>query len=196
MLNKFINSASIGVMDSGIGGLNVLSAIENYFTKTNLVYLGDNENAPYGNKSIYELKKLATNSISKLLDKNVKLIVVACNTLSTSIFDYIKTISPVPCIPTLPIETGGLNYKKPSIIATPTTANSSYVKEKFKNFSFVGGKFRVDFRHKSLVAFFFNHKLFWLCNETKTLNFRNFIFTYVKRQGRTNGIIFITVIYS
>lgn len=137
MLSKSKFKASIGVMDSGIGGLNVLNSIQKIFTKTNLVYLGDNENAPYGNKSSYELKKLATNSISKLLSENVKVIVVACNTLSTSIFDYIKTICPVPCIPTLPIETNGLSYKKPAIIATPITATSKYVKEKFSNFSII-----------------------------------------------------------
>ncbi len=124
MIDNFVSLGGIGVMDSGIGGLNVLNAIQNHFKKTNLVYIGDNKNSPYGNKSVYELKKLATNSISKLLDQNVKIIVVACNTLSTTIFDYIRTVSPVPCVPTLPINNIGSKYNKPAIIATPSTCNS------------------------------------------------------------------------
>ncbi len=137
MLNKLAKLNNIGVMDSGIGGLNVLNAIQSHFTKTNLVYLGDNKNSPYGNKSVYELKRLATNSISKLLEQNVKIIVVACNTLSTTVFDYIKTICPVPCVPTLPLAQNGNKYKRPTLISTPVTASSNYVKENFKNFTIV-----------------------------------------------------------
>ncbi len=137
-MNNFLKFGAIGVMDSGIGGLNILKTIALNNPKLNLIYYGDNLNAPYGNKSVYELKKLALKGVGQLLDYNVKIIVVACNTLSTTMLDYIKAISPVPVIPTLPINTVNTNiYKSPSLIATPNTINSNYVKINFKNFNLV-----------------------------------------------------------
>lgn len=137
-MNNLLKYGFVGVMDSGIGGLNVLKTIAVNNPKLNLIYYGDNTNAPYGNKSLYELKKLALKGIGRLLDNNAKIIVVACNTLSTTMLDYIKAISPVPVIPTLPINTVNTNiYKSPSLIATPNTINSNYVKLNFKNFNLV-----------------------------------------------------------
>ena len=137
-MNNLIKFGSVGVMDSGIGGLNVLKTISESNPKLNLVYYGDNLNAPYGNKSLRELKKLATNAVGYLLDNNAKIIVVACNTLSTSILDYIKAISPVPVIPTLPINSiKNCDYKSPCLIATPNTINSLYVQTNFNKFNLI-----------------------------------------------------------
>ncbi len=137
-MKNLLKYGFVGVMDSGIGGLNVLKTIAQSNPKLNLVYYGDNINAPYGNKNIYELKKLATKGLGYLLDNNAKIIVVACNTLSATVLDYLKAISPVPVIPTLPINNVDVNeYKAPCLIATPNTINSKYVKSNFKNFNLV-----------------------------------------------------------
>ena len=132
MENLFKKQLPIGIFDSGIGGLNVLYRAKTILPNENFIYLGDNLNAPYGNKSILELKSLAKSNIETLCKLNSKVICVACNTLSTSIYEYLKDISPVPIIPTVPV-----NISKGSdiatLIATPNTIKSDYVKENFKN---------------------------------------------------------------
>ena len=137
-MDKFLKFGAVGVIDSGIGGLTVLNELSKTFPKLNFVYYGDNENAPYGNKSIDELKKLVLKGIDNLLLFNVKIIVVACNTLSTTLFDYIKAVSPVPVIFTLPNSSyDTAKFKTPCLIATPNTISSNYVKTNFKNFNLI-----------------------------------------------------------
>lgn len=75
----------IGVFDSGLGGLTVYKAIRAYAPKADLIYFGDTKNAPYGNKSKEEVKKLAAESIQKLVDEGATEIVSACNSISISL---------------------------------------------------------------------------------------------------------------
>tara|TARA_B100000745_G_scaffold299235_1_gene249590 strand:- start:4549 stop:5268 length:720 start_codon:yes stop_codon:yes gene_type:complete len=75
----------IGVFDSGLGGLTVFNAIRTYAPKADLVYFGDTKNAPYGNKTKEEVKKLAAESIQKLMDEGAVEIVSACNSISISL---------------------------------------------------------------------------------------------------------------
>lgn len=77
----------IGVIDSGCGGVNViLECIKNF--KQNFVYLVDNKNCPYGNKSVDELKQIVLNNIDYLIKNyDVDFIILGCNTAS-SILDY------------------------------------------------------------------------------------------------------------
>ena len=133
MKNLLNSKMPIGVYDSGIGGISVLYKATKFLPNENFIYLGDNGNNPYGNKRVSELKVLAKNNIDILLTKNVKAIVIACNTLSCSIFDYVKSICPVPVIATLPINiSSGYNA---TLMATPNTINSSYVKQNFNGVS-------------------------------------------------------------
>lgn len=137
-MDIFLKYGAVGVMDSGIGGLTVLNKLLKSFPKLNFIYYGDNQNAPYGNKSIRELKRLALVGIDALVGNGAKIIVVACNTLSTTILDYIKAVSPVPVIPTLPNNKIDKNeFKSPTLIATPNTILSKYVIESFNNFNLV-----------------------------------------------------------
>lgn len=76
----------IGVIDSGIGGLTVVKALQQLLPKEELVYFGDNKNCPYGNKTEKQIKYL-TRDILKFMEKRqVKIVALACNTIST-IFD-------------------------------------------------------------------------------------------------------------
>ncbi len=124
----------IGIFDSGIGGINVLRRAKALMPTENFIYLGDNANTPYGNKSIQKLKDLSYKNIKTLLGFNVKVICVACNTLSTSVLDYMREISPVPIIPTLPINVATKNQNA-TLMATPNTINSNYVKTNFNGVS-------------------------------------------------------------
>jgi glutamate racemase len=81
MTNK---DSAIGVFDSGIGGLTVLHQIIEALPKENTVYLGDTARAPYGTKSVETVLRYSFENSQFLVDKGVKIVVVACNT-STAI---------------------------------------------------------------------------------------------------------------
>lgn len=80
----------IGVFDSGMGGVTVLAKLKQSFPQFDYFYYGDNQNAPYGNKTEKELKILSDKNIRYLLSYGVQIIVVACNTVSTTCEKYIK----------------------------------------------------------------------------------------------------------
>ena len=77
-----MNARPIGIFDSGVGGLTVLRAIRNRLPSESLVYLGDTARVPYGNKSAATVSRYAVEDTQFLLTKDVKMIVVACNTAS------------------------------------------------------------------------------------------------------------------
>ena len=89
----------IGVFDSGVGGLTVLKAIRERLPAENLVYLGDTARLPYGTKSPASIARYAEQATAKLLDHDIKLLVVACNTASAVALDTLRTaMAPVPVI--------------------------------------------------------------------------------------------------
>lgn len=74
---------SIGVMDSGIGGLTVAREIQRILPHENILYFGDSANCPYGNKTAQEIAELSRNMLRFLGDQGVKVVAIACNTIST-----------------------------------------------------------------------------------------------------------------
>lgn len=88
----------IGLFDSGIGGLSVLKQFIKFLPNENYVYLGDTARVPYGNKSVATVKRYASECTHFLLSKNVKLIVVACNTVSSVAIEEVSSKSNVPVI--------------------------------------------------------------------------------------------------
>jgi glutamate racemase len=70
----------IGVFDSGVGGLTVLAALQRALPEQAFVYLGDNANAPYGERGAREITDLTRAGILRLWDRGCDLVVVACNT--------------------------------------------------------------------------------------------------------------------
>lgn len=85
-LNSNTSFNTIGFFDSGIGGISVLNELKKINPYVNKIYLGDNANFPYGNKSHKELIPLIESNISFLLSKNVSIIGIACNTATAVIF--------------------------------------------------------------------------------------------------------------
>ena len=75
---------SIGVFDSGIGGLNVLSNLVEAFPNENFLYVGDNLNVPYGIKTEEQLKEIISKVFRYFEKQDVKAIIVACNTASAA----------------------------------------------------------------------------------------------------------------
>ena len=84
----------VGVFDSGIGGVSVLRAIRALLPNEDLVYFGDSANLPYGEKSLEEIRRLSEYVTQFLLEKNAKLIVIACNTASAAALKYLREQHP------------------------------------------------------------------------------------------------------
>ena len=122
---------AIGIFDSGVGGLTVLKEMEKILPNEDIIYFGDTARVPYGNKSKSTIIKFSTENILFLLKKNVKIIVIACNTASALALDYLKDIFSVPIIGV--IEAGAnkalelSENKKIAVIGTRSTiASESY----------------------------------------------------------------------
>lgn len=118
----------IGVFDSGLGGLSVLAAIAHELPKANLAYLADTAHVPYGDKpdSFITGRVLAIGK--HLADRGCKLIVVACNTATTtaiqSLRDYLPEISVVGVEPGVKPAAQGSLTRRIAVLATETTARS------------------------------------------------------------------------
>ena len=133
--NTLIGDAPIGVFDSGIGGLSVLKQFVRFLPHEKYIYLGDTARVPYGNRSTEIVKQYARECTEFLLKKNVKLIVVACNTVSSVALESVKEIAgDIPVIGMIePAAEAALRAtisKNIGIIGTRATINSSaYVKK-------------------------------------------------------------------
>jgi glutamate racemase len=88
----------IGVFDSGVGGLTVVRAVRSALPGEDLVYLGDTARVPYGNKSPRTVEKYSLACQQFLLDRGVKLVIVACNTASANALPALREASSVPVI--------------------------------------------------------------------------------------------------
>jgi glutamate racemase len=90
--------SAIGLFDSGIGGLTVLQKIIELLPKENTVYLGDTARAPYGTKSVETVLRFSFENSEFLVERDVKLVVVACNTSTAIALDLLKSSLEVPVI--------------------------------------------------------------------------------------------------
>ena len=118
----------IGIFDSGVGGTSIWKEIHRLLPIENTIYLADSINAPYGIKSKQTIIDLSVKNTNFLLDKNCKLIVVACNTATTNAIDYLRQTYDVPFIGIEPaIKPAALQTKTQAvgILATKGTLSSS-----------------------------------------------------------------------
>ena len=88
----------IGVFDSGVGGLTVVRALRRALPGEDIVYLGDTARVPYGSKSPRTVEKYSLGCQRFLLDRGVKLVLIACNTASANALPALMAASPVPVI--------------------------------------------------------------------------------------------------
>ncbi|MDD5427658.1 MAG: glutamate racemase [Candidatus Omnitrophica bacterium] len=86
----------IGIFDSGVGGLTVVGEMQDILPNEDLVYFGDTARVPYGTKSKETVTKFSVENVEFLMEHNVKLVVVACNTASSLSLDFLKRCFRVP----------------------------------------------------------------------------------------------------
>lgn len=129
----------IGVLDSGIGGLSIYQEIVKLLPHESTLYIGDNAYIPYSKLSEEVLFDRSKRLVRFLLEKDAKLIVVACNTITVSGIDKLRETFPdVPFIGTVPvIKTAASVTQKKSfgILSTERTANSAYQKDLINKFA-------------------------------------------------------------
>jgi glutamate racemase len=91
-------SRPIGVFDSGIGGLTVVKALRELLPEERIIYLGDTARVPYGSRSASTVERYSIEIANMLMERDAKLIVVACNTVSSVALPELEKSLPVKVI--------------------------------------------------------------------------------------------------
>lgn len=119
---------AIGVFDSGVGGLTVLKALMRALPHENTVYLGDTARVPYGTKSAEVVTRYSLKNAQFLLSKDIKLLVVACNTASSVALPQVSAALPVPVLgviePGARAAAAATKTGRVGVIGTPGTIRS------------------------------------------------------------------------
>lgn len=117
----------IGVFDSGVGGLSVANAVQKAFPEEEVLLREDKENLPYGTKTPEMLLTLVEPILREMVAEGCKVIVVACNTVTTTIIEELRKRINVPLIGMEPMVKPAAEMTKTNTIAvfaTPTTLKS------------------------------------------------------------------------
>jgi glutamate racemase len=117
----------VGVFDSGIGGLSIANAIRRDIIGVEVIFINDVDNLPYGSKSPDELRALVRPHLDYLRDQLCDVIVVACNTLSTTVIPEMEALYDMPLISVIPMIKPASQLtvtKTVAVCATPTTLAS------------------------------------------------------------------------
>ncbi len=91
-----MNARPIGVFDSGIGGLTVVRELLHQLPRESLVYVGDTARVPWGTKSPETVRRYSREILDVLVARDVKMVVVACNTASAHALEDLQAAAPVP----------------------------------------------------------------------------------------------------
>lgn len=129
-----MDNRAIGVFDSGIGGLTVVKELIDILPNEDIIYFGDTQRVPYGNRSEETIKKFALECANFLKDKNIKVLIIACNTVSAVALDLISKKIPIYTIGVIiPGSKSAIKItknKKIAVIGTNATiSNGAYEKE-------------------------------------------------------------------
>jgi len=130
--------SSIGVFDSGIGGLTVLRALREELPNESFIYLADSANAPYGRLSPEKIIDLASLNTKFLLDKGVKLVVVACNTATGIAINHLRQTFTIPFVgmePAVKPAAAASITKKIGVLATARTFEADHFNKTVNRFA-------------------------------------------------------------
>lgn len=130
---NYNKESPIAVFDSGVGGISVLRALLAEMPNENYLYYGDSANAPYGTKSLEEVRRLTVSHVDRFIAEGAKAVVVACNTATSAAVRYLRQKYPdVTLIGIEPAVKPAVLFKNhPNVVvmATPMTLHE----EKFHN---------------------------------------------------------------
>lgn len=134
-----MDNRPIGIFDSGVGGLTVMREVIEQLPYENIIYFGDTARIPYGSRSVQTIKKYSLQCASFLKSKDVKTIVVACNTASSIALDDLKKSFDIPIIGVIdPGSRSAAAVTKSSrigVIGTVATINSNAYQSSIMNYN-------------------------------------------------------------
>lgn len=133
-----MNKNPIGVFDSGVGGLTIVSEIKNRLPYESIIYVADQAYMPYGKKTKEEIVERSKKIVEFLAIRKSKAIVAACNTATVMAIDELRNSYSMPIIGTVPvIKTIAERTRTNNIavFATPLTAKSTYLQDLIKKFA-------------------------------------------------------------
>ena len=127
----------IGIFDSGIGGLTVANAILKELPNESIIYFGDTAHLPYGDKSADAIRYYCLKIVKFLLEKNCKMIVIACNSASSAAYSVLLEFFEgealfVNVVDPLVAEVARHQFKEVGVIATKATIGSGVYKTKLE----------------------------------------------------------------
>lgn len=134
-----MDNRPIGVFDSGIGGLSCVSSLLGEFPNEGIIYFGDTARTPYGDKAPETIREFASQITEFLVSKDIKMLVIACNTISALCTDMIQ--QRYPEIPVVDIIRPTVSYltaqnqpgKNIGIVATKATVQSGVYEALLRN---------------------------------------------------------------
>lgn len=130
-----MNDAPIGIFDSGVGGLTVARAIQSQLPNEAIHYIGDTARSPYGPKSIAEVRRFALEIMDELVERGVKMLVIACNTASAAVLRDARERYSVPVIeviqPAVRSAVRATRTKRIGVIGTEGTVSSRAYQDAF-----------------------------------------------------------------
>lgn len=140
----------IGIMDSGVGGVSVLCTARRMLPHENFIYFGDNKNAPYGPRDIEEIRRLSREACACLLNKDIKALVIACNTITSAYAEQLRREVSIPVIGMEPaVKPASLARSDGRILALATRATLNL--EKFSTLMKLYGEGVIPLEGKGLV---------------------------------------------
>lgn len=123
---------SVGIFDSGVGGLSIAKCIAKALPHENIIYFSDNQYAPYGDKSQHEIIKRVNHVSETLINLDVKALVIACNTATVNAIDQLRATYKIsaPHLPIIGVEPAIKpaailsKSRKVAVLATAATATN------------------------------------------------------------------------
>lgn len=123
-----MSEAPIGVFDSGVGGLTVAREIRAQLPGESLLYVGDTEHTPYGPKPIADVRRLSLAILDELVEQDVKMLVIACNTASAAVLRDARERYDVPVVeviaPAVRTAVSATHNNRIGVLGTEATVSS------------------------------------------------------------------------
>ncbi|OUE08629.1 glutamate racemase [Clavibacter michiganensis] len=123
-----MSDAPIGIFDSGVGGLTVARAVATLLPRESIIYIGDTAHTPYGDKPIADVRRYALAVLDDLVERGVKMLVIACNTASAAMLRDARERYDIPVVeviqPAVRTAVSVTRNHRVGVIATHATVTS------------------------------------------------------------------------
>jgi glutamate racemase len=133
-----MDNRPIGIFDSGVGGLSILKEVQKLLPLENFIFVADQANVPYGGKTQAQLQCYTDKIMTFLVQENVKAVIVACNTATVYVIDFLREKYKMPIIGTVPVIktiASITETKQTAVFSTPATAKSQYLSDLINKFA-------------------------------------------------------------